>query len=66
MTNNLGPNPQQNVLRPYMLARLHDMTIYLQLPEGGVKTTFPNKIFWQRPVCRYPLAQRRLLPGMRR
>jgi transposase-like protein len=44
MTNNLGPNPQPEILRPYMLAHLHDMTMYLQLPEGGVKTAFPNEI----------------------
>lgn len=44
MTNSLDPTARQDVLHPDLLARLQNMMVYLQLPEGGVKTAFPDEI----------------------
>lgn len=44
MTNSLDPTARQDALHPDLLARLQNMMMYLQLPEGGVKTAFPDEI----------------------
>lgn len=44
MTNSLDPTARQDTLHPDLLARLQNMMMYLQLPEGGVKTAFSDGI----------------------
>jgi transposase-like protein len=44
MTNSLGPTVRQDELQPDFLTHLHNLMMFLQLPEGGVKTAFPDEI----------------------
>jgi hypothetical protein len=42
--NRIGTTAQPVDLHPDLMAHLHSITMYLQLPEGGVKTAFPDEI----------------------
>jgi hypothetical protein len=44
MTNCREPTALQDELHPDFLALLHNMMMFLQLPEGGFKTVFPDEI----------------------
>lgn len=44
MTNSLGPTARQDELRPDLRTHLHNLMMFLQLPEGGVRTLFPDEI----------------------
>lgn len=44
MTGDPGSNDRQGGLAPHLAAHLHDLMMFLQLPERGVKTAFPDAL----------------------
>lgn len=44
MTSDPGSNDRQGSLAPHLAAHLDDLMMLLQLPEGGVKTEFPDAL----------------------
>lgn len=59
MPGNPGLNDRQDSLAPHLAAQLDELMMFLQLPEGGVKTAFPDAL-----ACRDRLIETRWPEGV--